>query len=106
MGILLGGFFIWLLCAVIASAAASGRGLNGCLWFAIGFFLGPFGVLLALLWPANRPVQVAISSADDVEPGARIVCPNCRSFVPAAATICRYCQTRLVPPSRRPDQSP
>lgn len=108
MEFIVAAIFLWLLCSVIAGIAAGARGLNGCLWAMVGFVLGPFGVLLVLLWPSAQPVGVQRSLAVDdhppsqavqagVEEGEQKLCPACRSYVPIAAVICRYCQTRFDP---------
>lgn len=84
---------VWLVCGIIAAAAADGKRLNGCLGAIAGFILGPFGVALVLLWPARPPTA---GQRGEVEHGDERVCPHCRSMIPAAATVCRFCQ-RAVP---------
>jgi hypothetical protein len=94
---------IWLICAVICAAAASARGLNGCLWSVLGFLLGPLGVLMALLWPTPQKVitvvqhRSPIALQGETEPGEQKLCPFCRSWIPAAASVCRYCQRAIGP---------
>lgn len=41
--------------------------------------------------------QVVQTEEDEMERGERITCPACRSLIPAAATICRYCRTKIEP---------
>ena len=36
---------VWILFGVVTAVAASNRGRSGCNWFAIGFLLGPFGLI-------------------------------------------------------------
>jgi hypothetical protein len=84
---------VWLLCGIIAAVAADRKRFNGCLGAIAGFLLGPFGVILVLLWPATPPTAV---QRGEVERGAERVCPHCRSVIPSAASVCRFCQ-REVP---------
>ena len=40
---------IWFLFGIISAIVAGSKGRNGCGWFLLGFLLGPFGLLLALV---------------------------------------------------------
>lgn len=101
-------FFIWAICAVVSAIIASARGLkNGCLWFIVGFLLGPIGVIITAVVPSSKPVPVIVQSQVEMESGAQRVCPHCRSMIPIAAEVCRYCQresdlanAELAPPPR------
>jgi len=41
--------FIWITGGVICAVIASGKGRSGFFWFFIGLFLGPLGLILALI---------------------------------------------------------
>ena len=41
----------WLILGILAFIIASSKGRSGCGWFFIGIFLGPIGILIALLMP-------------------------------------------------------
>lgn len=68
---------IWIFCGIGATFVASSRGANGCLWFGLGFILGPFG--LAASFAAGENIQ----------------CPSCRQRVHPEAQKCPHCQTEL-----------
>ena len=66
---------IWLLCGIAAAVVGSGRGANGCLWFAVGVALGPIGFALAFT--------------------AGTKCPRCASTISETAIVCPKCQVNL-----------
>ena len=84
--------FVWVLCAIIAAVVASARGVSGCLGLALGFLLGPIGIIIMCALPGNKPVPVLVTQAGDVESGPTRICPFCRSRIPNAANVCRFCQ--------------
>ena len=47
--LLFGG--LWAVCGLIAMAIVKNKGGGGCGGFALGFLLGPIGVIVALLMP-------------------------------------------------------
>jgi hypothetical protein len=47
-----GIIFVWLLFGVASIIVASQKNRSGCAWFALGFLLGPFGLLFILLLPS------------------------------------------------------
>jgi len=64
---------IWLMCGVIAAVVASGKGRSGCGWFAIGFLLGPLGLILSLV----VSTETAEVEKRAVEEGGMKKCPYC-----------------------------
>ena len=67
--------FAWILCGLGAAIIASNRGEKVGQWVFIGVFLGPIGVVLALL-------------------GGRR-CPHCQSKVHLRAEVCPKCHEKL-----------
>jgi hypothetical protein len=67
----------WVLCGIGAAIVASNCGRNGCLWFAIGFILGPIGLALAFVAGTSRR------------------CPACQKTIHPRAIICPYCRTQV-----------
>lgn len=79
--------FGWLLCGVIAAAIYSNKGRSGAAAFLVGALLGPIGVLLALLTPADA----AGVERKQLDAGQMKRCPYCAELIRAEASICRYC---------------
>lgn len=70
--------FLWLMCGIVAAMIGSRKGA-GCAGFALGFLLGPFGILIALFMGGNRKA-----------------CPYCRELIHKEAIVCPRCQRDLV----------
>jgi len=73
---------IWIVCGIAAGVIASGRGAGGCLWFGLGFLLGPLALLAA--FTLGSP------------------CPYCRRKISDDATTCPHCGRQLVQPKEAP----
>ena len=78
-----GIIIVWLVCGVISSQVASGKGRSGAGWFAIGFLLGPLGLIWSLVLAEDKEGLM--------ERGEMRKCPSCAEFIKTAATHCRYC---------------
>ena len=70
---------IWIICGIGAAIVAQNRGASGCLWFGLGFILGPFGLAFAFLSGSERR------------------CPRCMERIHPQATRCPKCQSYLGP---------
>ena len=64
---------IGILFGIGSALIANSRGANAHLWFMIGFLVGPFGLLFALLLCGQQ-------------------CPHCKSRIHQDATVCPKCQ--------------
>ena len=94
----MGIVIVWLLFAVVTSVAASNRNRSPGTWFAIGFLLGPFGLILVLVMrPGDPPAEQVVSQVS----GETKQCPSCAKRVRADAIRCLYCE-RLIPSSVKP----
>ena len=82
---------IWVVCGIIAAAIAGGKGRSGCGGFAIGFLLGPLGIIWALLMKTDQ----ANINNKAVKSGEMKKCPACAELVKAEATKCRHCGETL-----------
>jgi hypothetical protein len=74
-----------ILCGFLAGLIANNRGANPIVWFLLGFFLGPFGMLASLFSDRHRR------------------CPECAEMVRVDAIKCKHCGASL---SNRPANQP
>ena len=78
---------IWVVCGLIAGSIASGKGRSGCGGFAIGFLLGPLGIIWALVMSKDE----AKVDEKAIQSGKMKKCPACAELVKAEAVKCRHC---------------
>lgn len=78
---------VWVLCGFAAAMIYSNKGRSGATAFLVGIFLGPIGVLLALL----TPTDAAGVERKQLDAGQMKKCPHCAELIRAEASICRYC---------------
>lgn len=87
----MGWLIIWALFGIVCAVIANNNGRSGFGWFLIGFLLGPFGLILALVVGKNTEVLEKAS----LKSGEMRKCPFCAELVKSEAKICRYCQNEL-----------
>ena len=71
---------IWIVCGMAAGAVMSKKGRGRVEGYALGFLLGPIGVVIALVL---RPTTS--------KTGEFKVCSQCAERIRTEAKICRYC---------------
>jgi len=84
---------IWIVCGVIGGMILSNKGRSGCGGFALGFLLGPFGIIIALVMGTDHKELENRSLSG----GEMRKCPSCAELVRAEAAKCRFCGSDLPP---------
>lgn len=75
----MGYLLVWLLFGFVAGIIGHNKGVGG-IAFAIGFLLGPFGLLIVIFMR-----------------GERKQCPYCMSLIHISASICPKCHKEQYP---------
>ena len=82
---------IWLGCGIASAIVANNKGRSGCGFLLLGFFLGPIGLILALVVSPDQTAKE--KKILDSNQGRR--CPYCAEVVRREAIKCRFCGERL-----------
>lgn len=75
MGIIEGGFGLWLILMIVTGVLASRRGRSVIGWLLLALIFTPIVLLILLVLP-DRSVKV---------------CPQCAEEVKRDAQVCRFC---------------
>jgi len=71
----------------VTSAIADGKGQSQIGGFALGFLLGPLGLLIAAVSRSNQPEL----DRRQVQQGHAVACPFCAELIRPEARVCRSC---------------
>ena len=84
---------IWALFGVAGGIIMSNKGRSGCGGFALGFLLGPIGLIIALVSSTDhREMEKKALVGGDVRK-----CPQCAELIKREAQKCRYCGSEVEP---------
>lgn len=81
---------LWLLCGFAAAYIYKNKGRSAVTAFLVGLLLGPIGIILAAITPADRVGQERNALATGMKK-----CPNCAELVKAEALTCRFCNHKF-----------
>ncbi len=87
-----------IISGAIASSIASRKGRGGCLFFGLGFLIGPIAVLVAAVMSRDE----AAEQDAKLRKGDLVLCGACREPIHPEATICPHCRTPVIHPPREP----
>ncbi len=85
---------VWVLCAFICAAVASGKGRSAGGWFFLGLIFGVFAAIAIAILPNPTDAEAARVSSGGSSREFR-KCPFCAEPIRREAVKCRYCSSEV-----------
>lgn len=84
---------IWVLFGVASAVVMSNKGRSGCGGFALGFLLGPLGLIIALVLQKDHKEL----EGQALSKGGMRKCPQCAELIRREARKCRFYGSEIPP---------
>lgn len=88
---------LWIVGGLIGANMYEKKGRSAVLGFLVAFLLGPIGLLLILVTPANVERAAAIEKRQKLRSVDFRECPHCFEVIDIRAAVCPNCKRDIYP---------